>query len=171
MKVWIDLANSPYPLLFAPIARRLGALGHEVLLTVRDNAQTVALARERWPEAEIIGEPSPSGKAAKTRAMAARICELRKWGRAHRPTVALSHNSYAQIVAARSLGLRVITAMDYEHQPSNHVAVRFAHTILLPEALNSKVVRWQGARAAKVYRYPGLKSPSTWEISSPITAS
>jgi uncharacterized protein len=47
MRVWIDLSNSPHPLLFAPIERRLTEHGHEVLLTARDHAQTVPLARER----------------------------------------------------------------------------------------------------------------------------
>jgi len=42
---------SPHPLLFAPIARRLEELGHEVLVTVRDHAQTAELAFERWPDA------------------------------------------------------------------------------------------------------------------------
>ena len=37
MRVWIDLANSPHPLLFAPVVRLLEEHGHEVLVTVRDN--------------------------------------------------------------------------------------------------------------------------------------
>ena len=41
MKIWIDLSNSPHPLLFAPIARAFEEQGHEVLVTARDNAQTL----------------------------------------------------------------------------------------------------------------------------------
>ena len=55
MRVWIDLANSPHPLLFSPLARRLAELGHDVRVTARDNAQTVALARERWAAVDVIG--------------------------------------------------------------------------------------------------------------------
>src|SRR5437764_360637 len=44
VRVWIDLANTPHPVLFAPIADELEAQGHEVLVTARDHAQTVALA-------------------------------------------------------------------------------------------------------------------------------
>ena len=65
MKIWIDFSNSPHPLLFAPVARRLEAEGHEVLVTARDNAQTIELARERWPAVEVIGGPSPRGRASK----------------------------------------------------------------------------------------------------------
>ncbi len=59
MKVWIDLSNSPHPLLFAPVARRLEALGHEVGVTARDNAQTVELTLQRWPQATIDRRREP----------------------------------------------------------------------------------------------------------------
>ena len=59
LRVWIDLANSPHPLLFAPIARRLEEQGHEILVTVRDNAQTAELARARWPTSTVIGGRVP----------------------------------------------------------------------------------------------------------------
>lgn len=153
MKVWIDLANSPHPLLFAPIARRLEAEGAEVAITVRDHAQTGELALQRWPEAAVIG----TGRLARPRAILGRARELGRWARRERPDVALSHNAYAQIVAARALRIRAVTAMDYEHQPANHLAFRAAQTILLPEAVPQRAVRRQGARPGKVIRYPGLK--------------
>ncbi|MDQ3632454.1 MAG: DUF354 domain-containing protein [Actinomycetota bacterium] len=157
MRVWIDMNNSPHPLLFAPVARRLQADGHEVLVTARDNAQTVSLTLERWPDAEIFGTESPPHRAAKVASLGRRFSELRRWAAAARPDVALSHNSYAQIVTAKSLRVRVVTAMDFEHQPANHLAFRLAHTVLLPEALPARLVRRQGARARKVRHYPGLK--------------
>lgn len=157
MKVWIDMANSPHPLLFAPVARRLQAGGHDVLVTARDNAQTVALTLERWPDAEIFGAESPVGGAAKAASLLRRVAELRRWAAAVRPDVALSHNSYSQIVTARTLGIRVVTAMDFEHQPANHVAFRLADVVLLPAALPGRLVRRQGARPRKVIHYPGIK--------------
>lgn len=157
MRVWIDMANSPHPLLFAPVARRLTERGSEVLITVRDHAQTLELTLERWPEAEILGNPSPPKKLPKLGSMARRVAECQRWARRHRPDVALSHNSYAQLVAARLLGVPAVTGMDYEHQPANHLAFRCARRILLPEAVPSAVVRRQGGDAAKIVRYPGLK--------------
>jgi predicted glycosyltransferase len=157
MKVWIDMSNSPHPLLFAPVARRLQDAGHEVLVTARDNAQTVALTLERWPDATVFGAESPPSRLAKAGVLARRVAELRRWARGRRPDVALSHNSYAQIVAAASCRMPIVTAMDFEHQPANHVAFHLADTILLPEALPSSLVRRQGARACKVRHYSGLK--------------
>lgn len=157
MRIWIDFANSPHPLLFAPIVRELEALGDEVLLTTRDHAQTLELAREQWPDIEVIGGRSPGSRVAKARTLAARIGELSRWAHRTRPDVALSHNSYAQIVAARLAGIRAVTAMDYEHQPANHIAFRLAERILLPAALPLEAVRSKGAAAKKVARYDGLK--------------
>ncbi|HWX09883.1 MAG TPA: DUF354 domain-containing protein [Gaiellaceae bacterium] len=157
MRVWIDFSNSPHPLLFAPIARELETRGHEIVVTARDNAQTLELARERWPEVAEIGGQSPRGPGSKLVAIGARMIELRRWAKHARPDVALSHNSYAQIAAARSLGVPVVTAMDYEHQPSNHVAFRLADRILLPEALPRADLRRQGAADRKVVVYPGIK--------------
>jgi predicted glycosyltransferase len=157
VRIWIDLSNSPHPLLFAPIARRLEELGHEVGITARDNAQTVDLTLERWPDATIIGGPSPKARSKKAQAMVKRIRKLRRWARSFRADVALSHNSYGQIAAARMLGLRVVTAMDYEGQQANHLAFRLAHLILMPAALRRSALRRQGAVDRQVCFYPGFK--------------
>jgi predicted glycosyltransferase len=157
MRIWIDLANSPHPLLFGPIATQLERLGHTVLVTARDNAQTLELTRQRWPRAEVIGGPTPAPRSEKVKDMARRVERLAAWARRRRPELALSHNSYAQIVAAWGLRIRVVTGMDYEHQPANHLAFRLAHAVLLPEALRGTVVARQGASAAKTRFYPGLK--------------
>jgi predicted glycosyltransferase len=157
LRVWIDLANSPHPLLFAPISAALEERGHTVLVTVRDHAQTLELARQCWSRLDKVGGESPGGPIGKARALAARVWALRSWAKAQRPNVALSHNSYAQILAARASGLPVVTAMDFEHQPANHLAFRLADVLLLPEAVPREAVRRQGARDSKVRRYPGLK--------------
>ena len=157
MKIWIDCSNSPHPLLFAPVGRRLVEGGHEVVITARDNAQTLELARERWPDVEVIGGASPRGRSSKVAAICDRIADLRRWAARVRPDVALSHNSYAQIVAARSLRIPAVTAMDFEHQPANHLAFRLATTILVPDAMDIEAIRRQGAAPAKIVQYPGLK--------------
>lgn len=156
MDVWIDLSNSPHPLLFAPIARELERRGHSVSMTARDNAQTVELARGIWPEVEVVGEESPAGRVGKAASLAGRVIELRRWARRRRPDVALSHNSYAQVAAARAARVPAVTAMDYEHQPANHLAFRLAQAILVPEAFPAELARRQGA-GDRLVSYPGLK--------------
>jgi hypothetical protein len=157
LKVWIDLSNSPHPLLFAPVSRRLREQGHMVEITARDNAQTVELARERWSTVDVVGGESPGGRAAKLATIALRVRDLRRWAATVCPDVALSHNSYAQIVAARTGGIPSVTAMDFEHQPVNHLAFRLASKVILPELLPADTIRRQGAVTSKIVRYPGFK--------------
>lgn len=157
MRVWIDLSNSPHPLLFHPIADRLEEEGAEVLVTVRDHAQTRELAARHWPDAEVIGLASPSSRPRKAQVLASRVVALARWARRSRPDVAVSHNSYAQITAARLSRIPVVTAMDYERQPANHLAFRLARRILVPTALPAETLARQGARPPRLVRYPGFK--------------
>ncbi len=157
MRAWIDLANSPHVPFFAPLVGRLEECGYEVVLTARDHAQTVELARERWARVEVIGGVSPKGRTKKAAAMAERARRLARWARAERPDLALCHNSFGQLIAARALGIRSLNAMDFEHQPLNNLSFRLADRLLLPAALLQSRVRWQGARARKTRYYDGLK--------------
>jgi predicted glycosyltransferase len=157
VRVWIDLANSPHVALAEPIVRALRERGDEVLLTARDHAQTVELARRRWPELRVIGGSSPPGRTKKAVAIAARANELRRFARAERPDVAFSHGSYAQAVAARSARVPSLVMMDYEHQPANHLSFRLASRVLVPEVFPAAALKKFGAREAKVERYPGFK--------------
>lgn len=157
MRIWIDMANSPHPLLFAPLERLLTERGAEVVITYRDHAQTAELTTERWPDAELVGVASPDGRGAKAGSLLGRAWALRRWAASTRPDVALSHNSYAQLLAARVGRIPAVTAMDFEHQPANHLAFRAARRILVPEALPTAELRRQGASPRKLVRYAGFK--------------
>jgi predicted glycosyltransferase len=154
--VWIDLANSPHVLFFAPVIEELRRRQVEVVVTARDFAQTLPLCRRLGIEAEPIGGHG-AGLSAKAASIASRAAALRVFGRRLRPAVAVSHNSYAHALAARSLGVPVVTAMDYEFQPANHVAFRCARLVAVPDVYPLDRLRAQGARPHNVWRYHGLK--------------
>jgi predicted glycosyltransferase len=61
------------------------------------------------------------------------------------------------VVAARSLSLKSVTLMDYEHQPANHLAFRLASRVIVPRAFPEEALRRYGAKARKVRRYRGTK--------------
>ncbi len=82
---------------------------------------------------------------------------LAGWARKRRFDLAISHNSYSQILAARALGITTVTLMDYEHQPANHLAFRFASRIIVPASFPAERLRVFGARKGKVRRYHGTK--------------
>src|SRR3954451_18769587 len=157
VRVWIDLSNSPHPILFEPIVDELRGRGNDVVLTARDPAQTVALARERWDDVRVIGAHAPRGRLAKARAVAGWARALARFARGEQIDVAVSHNSYAQSVAARLLRIPCVTAMDYEYQPANHIAFRFADRVVVPQDFPERMLRLEGARPRKVLRYEGFK--------------
>jgi predicted glycosyltransferase len=156
VKVWIDLANSPHVPLFEPIVAALRDRDDDVVVTVRDHAQTLPLAKRAFPEATVVGGASPAGRLGKARTIAGRAAALRSFARKARPDVALSHGSYAQVVAARAFGVPALTMMDYEHQPANHLSFRLARRVIVPETFPDDALRRFGARR-KTVRYAGFK--------------
>ncbi len=167
MRVWIDLANSPHVLFFAPLVQELERRGVEVTCTARDFAQTLGLARLHGLRVESIGRHGGKSTVARGWALLARAAALGRFARAARPDVAVSHNSYAQALAARVLGIPFITLMDYEHTPANHISFRLAGRILLPKVVPDGAVARYGAAPQKVRRYPGFKEQAYLEDFEP----
>jgi predicted glycosyltransferase len=157
MRVWIDLANSPHVPLFVPVVRALERRGDEVVITARDHAQTLPLATDVWPDLTVIGGESPAGRVRKAASILSRSNGLRRFATKSRPDVALSHGSYAQIVAARLARVPTVTMMDYEHQPANHLSFRLARRVIVPTTFPEASLRRFGASSKKVVRYEGFK--------------
>jgi predicted glycosyltransferase len=143
--------------LFRRVVDELSSGGWDVVLTARDHANTAQLALRYWPEIEVIGGASPAGAVGKARSLAARAADLHRFARRARPDVALSHGSYAQVVAARAALIPAVTMMDYEHQPANHVSFRAATKVIVPDAFPAAALARFGAARRKVVRYAGFK--------------
>jgi uncharacterized protein len=156
-RIWIDFANSPHVLFFAPLIPRLRARGAELLLTARDFAQTVDLLRTYGIEAEVIGGHTGRNRIAKATRIAKRALALAGFARGRGIDLAVSHGSYAQIVAARLLGIPPVTLMDYEYQPANHLSFRLARRVIVPFPFPDADLRRCGAAPGVVRRYSGLK--------------
>jgi len=157
LRIWIDLANSPHVLFFAPIVADLRAVDHTVTLTARDFAQTLQLARLFGLEIQSVGVHGGANPLRKVLNLAGRALALRRLARSQHFDLAISHNSFAQCLAARSLGIPTVTLMDYEYQPANHLSFRLAHRVIVPSTFPDSALRHYGASPRRVFRYPGLK--------------
>lgn len=157
MRLWIDLANSPHVPFFRALADRFIAEGHEIEVTAREFAETIPLARAAGFTPQVVGVHAGRAVSAKAGSLISRARALAAWARKRRFDLAISHNSYSQIVAARALGLKSITLMDYEYQPANHLAFRFASRVIVPASFPAQRLRRFGARVGKVRRYHGTK--------------
>ena len=157
MLIWIDLANSPHVPFFRALIPEFKKRGADVEVTARDFSQTLELAEAAGLALTVIGAHGGRALTRKAGNLVSRATALREWARGRGFGLAVSHNSYAQVAAARSLGIRSVTLMDYEHQPANHLAFRLASRVIVPRSFPEAALRRFGARARKVRRYSGTK--------------
>jgi predicted glycosyltransferase len=157
MRIWIDLANSPHVPFFRALIPDFVARGHQVEISARDFAQTVELATKAGMMPHVIGGHGGGKLAGKAGNLIGRAAALGKWARDRGFDLAVSHNSYAQISAAVTLGIKTVTLMDYEHQPANHLAFRLASRVIVPRAFPAAELKKYGASTRKVKRYEGMK--------------
>lgn len=157
MRLWIDLANSPHVPFFKALAKRFISQGHEIETTAREFAETVSLARDAGFQPHVVGIHGGRAVSAKAGTLMSRAWALGGWARTRRFDLAISHNSYSQILAARALGIKTVTLMDYEYQPANHLAFRLTSRIIVPTSFPAKRLRRYGASIGKVRRYHGTK--------------
>ena len=157
MRLWIDLANSPHVPFFKALTKRFASTGHEIEITARELAETIPLAHAAGLSPVVVGAHGGRAVSKKAGSIASRAWALAAWARKRKFDLAISHNSYSQILAARMLGVKTITMMDYEHQPANHLAFRLASRIIVPASFPAKRLQRYGARVGKVRRYHGTK--------------
>jgi len=157
VRVWVDLTNSPHVLVLRPVIAQLRRQGHEVQVTARDFAQTLALCDRFGIEHTAIGHHRGAGLLDKARGLAARSAQLTRWARGRRFDLALGHGSNDITVAAALLRIPCSTTFDYEWATVQHtINCRLAQAVVVPEIIPPERLYRYGARR-KLQRYPGLK--------------
>jgi uncharacterized protein len=163
MRVWIDLTNSPHVLVMRPVIEHLQADGHDVSVTARDFAQTLALCERFGIEHVAVGRHRGGGLAAKATGLASRSAALVRWARrqsegsGRRFDIALGHGSNDITVAAALLRIPSSTMFDYEWATVQHnVNCRLAAAVVVPDAIPPERLARYGAQR-KIHAYAGLK--------------
>jgi predicted glycosyltransferase len=157
MRVWIDLTNSPHVLVMRPVIAVLRADGHEVEVTARDFAQTIALCERLGIEHTRVGRHRGERVAAKALGLASRSAALARWARGRSFDVALGHGSNDVSVAAALLGVPSATMFDYEWATVQHtINCRLARAVVVPAMIPPERLARYGA-ARKLRAYEGLK--------------
>src|SRR6266404_1528668 len=106
MRLWIDLANSPHVPFFRALREKFVTRGHEVEVTARDFAETVPLAEAAGLSPHVLGGYGGKKITGKAGNLSTRAWALATWARRRSFDLAVSHNSYSQILAARALRLK-----------------------------------------------------------------
>lgn len=157
MRAWFDLTNSPHVLVLRPLIEALRADGHEVAVTARDFAQTVALAERHGLGAEVIGRHRGARLGAKAIGLADRSAALVKYARGRRFDIAIGHGSNDVTVAAALLRIPRTTMFDYEFATVQHtVNCRLGNAVVVPDVIPPERLYGYGAKG-KIHAYAGLK--------------
>src|ERR1700744_1821285 len=141
-----------------PVIDVLRDAGHEVEVTARDFAQTLALCERFGISHTAIGHHRGGRLAAKGLGLAQRSGALVRWAR-HRDKfdLALGPGSNDVPVAAALLRIPCSTTFDYEWATVQHtVNCRLAQAVVVPEAIPPERLARYGA-VPKLQRYAGLK--------------
>ncbi len=158
MKVWFDCTAAAHPVVLRPVIERFRARGAEVLVTARENGETVGnLDRLGIPHL-VVGEHGGAGKAGKALALAGRSASLTKpiWG--FRPDLAVAHGSVDLAVLSRTLFIPSAQMQDYEYAGlQRKIAWKVARRVLVPDSIPVDRLVKAGAKEEKLVRFPGLK--------------
>ena len=158
MRIWIDLTAPAHPVVFRPLLTRLRTRGHEVLVTARDYAQTLDLARLHGIDASVVGIHGGAGMASKAGSLVSRTARLYRRLKRFDPALAVAHGSNDLALVARMLGVPACNTFDYEWATLQHnVGCRLARIVLVPEAIPLDRLSRYGVTAQRLRHYPGIK--------------
>ncbi len=157
MNIWIDLANSPHVLFFAPIIKILQKCNHQLFITTRHFAETVPLADQYGLDHTITGRHGGKNIVSKAVSVLRQTLTSINYIRNKKVDLAVSHNSNTQALAARLLNIPMVTIMDYEYQPANHINFRLAAKVIVPIFFSDEALRKYGASSNRVDKYNGIK--------------
>lgn len=157
MKIWVDLATAPQVLFFQPIIAEMNRRGHDVLITTREFTETIDLANRCGLNHKPVGAHGGKTMFGKIVANFQRAERLVRWVRTQRVSLAVSHGSIGQTIAAAWMRMPVVAMGDYEGQPYNHIVCRVARRLIVPEVFNQAHLRRYGVTEAKIVSYAGIK--------------
>jgi len=153
------MANAPHVNFFLPFLRRFGSPKQCFIVTLRDFNQTVELSKKYGIEGTVIGKHGGQGHLAKIMNLLNRSLQLAIFARGKDIDIAVSHNSYPHTVAGKLSGSRVVTLMDYEGQPANHIAFRIADKVIVPDLFPDQALKTlpKNIRIKRVLNKPWLR--------------
>lgn len=158
MKVWFDCTAAAHPLVLRPVIERFRERGAEVLVTARENGETVGNLERLGIPHLVVGRHGGAAKAGKGLALAGRSARLAAPVWKFRPDLAVAHGSVDLAVLSRTFFIPSAQMQDYEFAGlQRKVAWRVAKRVLVPDSIPLDRLAKAGAKEAKLVRFPGLK--------------
>ena len=157
MKIWIDLTNSPHINFFIPFIKKWKNESHEVIITTRNLANTIELAKQNHLDFKEIGGHAGKNKFFKFFYFPFRVFALYFYLFKNKLDIGISHSSFYSPIVCKFLNIPSIYLNDNEYAKGNKIAFRFATLNLLPESLSSKAIKSNWISKYNIEFYPGIK--------------
>jgi len=158
LKVWFDCTAAAHPVVLRPVIERFRARGAQVLVTARENGETVGNLERLGIEHTVVGEHGGAGKFGKARALVSRSARLSRPVWRFRPDLAVAHGSVDLAVLSRAFFIPSAQMQDYEFAGlQRKIAWRVARRVLVPDSIPVDRLEKAGAKEDKLVRFPGLK--------------
>lgn len=158
MKVWFDCTAAAHPLVLGPAIERFRSRGDEVLVTARENGETVGNLERLGIPHEVVGKHGGAGKAGKAWALVSRSLRLARPVWSFRPDLAVAHGSVDLALLSRAFFIPSVQMQDYEYAGlQRKIAWRAATRVMVPDSIPVDRLAKAGAREQKLVRFPGLK--------------
>ncbi len=157
MRIWFDLSNSPHINMFYDLIKELEAEGHEIEITARPLANTIALLNQKCLKFTIIGQHYGKNIFKKIFGYPIRVIQLVKYLKTKNIHFAVSQSSFHSPIVAKILGVPSLYTNDNEHALGNLPSFLFATKVLLPEKLELNWINRLFCSNNKILRYPGIK--------------
>ena len=158
MKVWFDCTAAAHPVVLRPVIERFRERGAEILVTARENGETVGNLERLGIPHVVVGEHGGAGKLGKAWALGARSSRLARPVWKFRPDLAVAHGSVDLAVLSQVFFIPSAQMQDYEFAGlQRKISWRVARRVLVPDSIPVERLVKAGARQEKLVRFPGLK--------------
>lgn len=158
LKVWFDCTAAAHPVVLRPVIERFRERGDEVLVTARENGQTVGLLEMLGIDHQVVGSHGGASVVGKVRSGLGRSLALVGPVRRFGPDLAVGHGSVDLAIVSTLLRVPSVQMQDYEYAGlQRQLAFRAARRVLVPDSIPADRMARVGAGPGKLFAYPGLK--------------
>jgi len=155
MRIWYDACTGKQVRYGVAIAKRLRALGHEVILTARSHPDTLVLATLLKEKFSRVGKYDPTSSLSRLRESSKRQLLFCKMFEKNVPDVAISHRSVELCRVAFGLGIPNISTHDTPHAEAvNRLTMPLIDFLVVSKALPKSSVEGYGIK--KIFRFDGV---------------
>jgi hypothetical protein len=169
MKIWYDACTGKHVRYGVAIAKRLKALGHEVILTTRKHPDTLPLTEFLGEKFIVVGRYDPRSLLTRLKEGTRRQLLFCKIFNKNAPDIAISHGSADQCRVAFGLGKPIICTLDTPYAEAVHrLTLPLSDYIIASKAIPKKILQAYNVKG-EVVSFEGVDEVAWIKDFKPLT--